>query len=65
MAKPVIALRLEPIESIVEHEKKGILFDQADESSLKNAIVYLMENDEKRGQLAALAHHILKDSRHD
>jgi glycosyltransferase involved in cell wall biosynthesis len=56
MAKPVIAPRLEPIEKIVTHEKNGILFNQSDDNSLKNAIIYLMENDEKRQRIASLAY---------
>ena len=56
MAKPVIAPRLEPIEKIVIHEKNGILFNQSNDNSLKNAIMYLMENDKKRGIIGSLAY---------
>lgn len=56
MAKTVIAPRLEPIEKIITNGENGILFEQNDSDSLKNAIYYLMENDEERKSIASMAH---------
>ena len=60
MSKPVIAPRLEPIELVVEHEKSGILFEQANENSFKEVLIYLMENNDEREKLAYLARKIIR-----
>lgn len=55
MAKPVIAPRLEPIERVLKHGENGILFEQDDEESLKQAIMGLMETEGERAKLASAA----------
>jgi glycosyltransferase involved in cell wall biosynthesis len=55
MAKPVIAPRLEPIERVMKHNENGILFEQDDEESLKQAMMGLMEADGERAKLASAA----------
>jgi glycosyltransferase involved in cell wall biosynthesis len=55
LAKPVVAPRLEPIESVIKHGENGVLFEQDNEHSLKQAVMSLIEKEEKREMLASAA----------
>jgi glycosyltransferase involved in cell wall biosynthesis len=58
MGKPVVAPRLEPIEKVVTHKKNGILFEQDGilvKDSMKDAIMYLLKNGQKRRKLGEMA----------
>ncbi|MFA5118284.1 MAG: glycosyltransferase family 4 protein [Candidatus Omnitrophota bacterium] len=45
MAKPIVAPRLSPIESVIVHGRQGLLFPQRDKQGLVDALMQLLSDD--------------------
>lgn len=48
LGKPVVAPRLKPIQEVIEEGENGILVEPGDASSLENAIIELLKDENKR-----------------
>ena len=55
MGKPVIAPDTRPIAQVIRHGENGFLFKVGDKDSLKRALVYLLQNKQKRTELGETA----------
>jgi len=52
MEKPIIAPRVGPVEEIIDDGKEGLLIDPGNKDQLRDAILYLCENEELKNQIA-------------
>jgi glycosyltransferase involved in cell wall biosynthesis len=55
MAKPIIAPRIGPIEDVLTNGINGVLFDMGNYASLKQCIIELVDNREKRKKIGEAA----------